>query len=228
MEENDVDLIAPPSAQVTRVHRALALLAPAGPLAMAAWALLVPYAVADAPDVWIPKAAAGVGRLQLAMWMLLVFALTAGVGAIVTGLVARRGSPGLGTAGMALTYVGFAALGFSGAGYDAAAVASRQAGLGQAATERLLAGLDAFQAPALGGAVFVPLMFLGIVLLAVALWRGRQVPRWAAALMPASFPLVMAGGFVAMPVNALGWLLLATGFGAAGAAWVRPRPAPAV
>lgn len=211
---------------ITARH-ALALAAPLGPLAMAVWALSVPYHVADAPAQWIPQAAAGLGRLQLSMWMLLLFALTAGAGAIVTGLVARRGSRRLGTAGLVLAYAGFAALSFSGAGYDAAAVATRQAGLDLAASERVLAEMDTFQAPAVGSAVFIPMMFLGVVLLGIALWRGRGVPRWAAATLLASFPLVMAGGFIAMPVNALGWLMLATGFGAAGLAFVR-EPSPSL
>jgi hypothetical protein len=210
---------APPA--ITPARRALALLAPIGPLVMAGWALTVPYHVADDPAQWIPKAAAGVARLQVSMWMLLAFALTAGAGAIVTGLVARRGSPRLGTAGLVLTYVGFSALSFSGTGYDAAAVASTQAGLDVAAAERILAQMHTFQAPSAGGAVFVPMMFLGVILLAVALWRGREVPRWAALTMLVSFPLVMLGGFVAMPLNSLGWLMLAVGFGAAGIAHLR-------
>ncbi|GAA2875878.1 hypothetical protein [Nonomuraea rubra] len=213
--------IAQASPTVTPARRALALLAPIGPLVMAGWALTVPYQVADGPAQWIPKAAAGVARLQVSMWMLLAFALTAGVGAIVTGLVARRASPRLGTAGLVLTYVGFSALSFSGAGYDAAAVASVRAGLDVAATERILAQMHTFQAPSAGGAVFTPMMFLGVILLAVALWRGREVPRWAVLSLPASFLLVMFGGFIAMPVNALGWLMLAVGFCAAGLAHLR-------
>jgi hypothetical protein len=201
--------------------RWLGYLAPIGPLAMAGWALALPYHVGDATDVWIPKVAESAGRTQLSFWMLLLFALTAGVGAIVTGLVARRGSLRLGTVGMALAFLGFSALSFSGAGYDGAAFAGMRSGLDLAATERLMSEVDTIQAPLVGSMVFMPLMAVGVVLLGVALWRGRTVPRWAAAAVVAAFPIVFAGGVVAMPLNAAGWLLMALGFGAAGVAYAR-------
>jgi hypothetical protein len=97
-----------------------------------------------------------------------------------TGLVARAGSPRVGTAGLVLTFAGFSGLSFSGAGYDAAAIAARQAGLDLATTQKVLERIDALQAPAIGAGVLVPLMFAGVILLGVALWRGRAVPRWAA------------------------------------------------
>jgi hypothetical protein len=207
--------------RVTTTTRWLGYLAPIGPLAMAGWALALPYHVGDPTDVWIPALAANVARAQLSMWMLLLFALTAGVGAIVTGLVARRGSPRLGTVGMALAFVGFSSLSFSGAGYDGAAFAGMRSGLDLVATERLMSEVDKIQAPMIGSMVFMPLMAFGVVLLGIALWRGRTVPRWAAGALVAAFPVVFAGGVVAMPVNAAGWVLMALGFGAAGVAYAR-------
>ncbi|MEV4888134.1 hypothetical protein AB0K48_01930 [Nonomuraea sp. NPDC055795] len=214
----------PSPARTAFARRSLGLLAPIGPLAMAGWSLAVPYGVADEPAVWISKAAAATGRLQVAMWMLLVFALTAGAGAIVTGLVARAGSLRVGTAGMVLAFAGFAGLSFSGAGYDAAAIASRQAGLDLAATQKVLDRIDTFQAPAVGAGSLVLLMFAGVLLLGVALWRGGCVPRWAALSILIAPPVILAGGFAAMPVNALGWALLAAGFAAAGFTFARTRP----
>lgn len=208
-------------APVGTTTRWLGYLAPIGPLAMAGWALAVPYHVGEPTDVWIPKVAENAGRTQLSMWMMLLFALTAGVGAIVTGLVARRGSLRLGTAGMVLAFLGFSALGFSGATYDGAAFAGMRSGLDLAATGRLMSEVDNLQAPTVAGMVFVPLMALGVILLGLALWRGRTVPRWAAGAVVAAFPVVFAGGVVAMPINAAGWVLLALGFGAAGVAYAR-------
>jgi hypothetical protein len=200
-------------------RRALAVLAPVGPLAMAGWALAVPYALTEEPAEWIPKVAGNMGRTELSFWLLLVFAVTAGAGAIVTGMVARRGSLRLGTIGMVLAFAGFSALSFSGAGYDGAAAATINAGLDVPTAENVLREIDSYQATAVGGALFIPLMFIGVLLLGIALWRGRTVPRWAAAALLVAFPIILAGGFVAMAVNALGWLLLAIGFAAAGAAY---------
>jgi hypothetical protein len=202
-------------------RRALAVLAPIGPLVMAGWALAVPYSLTDEPADWIPKLAANMGRTELSFWMLLIFAVTAGAGAIVTGLVARRGSLRLGTIGMVLTFAGFSALSFSGAGYDGAAAATVNAGLDVPTAESVLKEIDAYQATAIGGALFIPLMVVGVLLLGIATWRGRTIPRWAAAVLLAAFPVILVGGFAAMAVNALGWLLLAIGFGAAGVAYAR-------
>jgi hypothetical protein len=202
-------------------RRLLGLLAPVGPVAMAIWALAVPYHVQDEAASWIPAVVQQNGRTQLSMWGLFVFALTAGAGAIITGLVAQRGSRRLATIGMVLTFGGFSALSFNGAAYDGAAAASYKVGNDVATTERVLAELDKFQAPSIGAALFIPLMFIGVLLLGLALWRGRTVPRWAAGALLLAFPAVVAGGFVSMTLNAVGWVLMAIGFGVAGRVFSR-------
>lgn len=208
-------------AAVAAHPRILGYLAPIGPLAMAGWAFALPHQISDASQVWIPKAAAGSDRLQISFIMLLVFAVSALVGAIVTGIEARRASYKIGTAGLVFTFLGFTAVSFSGAGYDAAAVASYRTVNDVAQVEKILAELDSFVAPMLAGAVFVPLMALGVILMGIALWRGRTVPRWAAAAMIVAFPVILAGGAVSTIVNGFGWLLLAIGFWAAGATYAR-------
>lgn len=201
--------------------RWLGYLAPIGPLAMAGWALSVPYFVGEPTDVWVPKVAESLGRTQLSMWMLLLFALTAGTGAIVTGLVARRGSPRLGTAGLVLAFLGTSVMAFGSVGYDGAAAAGVNSGLDVPTVERLLSEMDTLSAPTIGTAVFVPLYAIGVILLGVALWRSRAVPRWAAVALIAAFPVVFGGGAVAMWLNAAGWVLMAVGYGAAGAVYAR-------
>ncbi|WP_106403109.1 hypothetical protein [Actinocorallia populi] len=201
--------------------RILGRLAPLGPLAMAGWALALPYQPADEPEAWIPKAAAATGRLQLTMAMLLLFALTSLAGALVTGLMAREASKKLGTTGFILTFLGFSAVSFGASGYDAAAVASYKTVNDITATEKILDEMEAFSAPMLAGTVFVPLMALGVILMGIAFWRGRTIPRWASAAMLASFPVIMIGGYASTLINALGWLLLAAGFAAAGTAYAR-------
>ncbi|MEV0587203.1 hypothetical protein [Nonomuraea sp. NPDC050310] len=200
-------------AAVAAPPRLTALLPPLGPLAMAGWAFAVPYQLSAPAPVWIPQAAAGTGRLQVAFVMLLLFAVVAVPGAIVLGLRARRASRRTGTAGLVLTVLGFGAAAFSGAGYDATAVAAHRVLGGQVPqVERLLGELDGFAAPLLAGALFVPCMAAGAILMGIAFWRGGGTPRWAAIAMVAAFPVILAGGAVSTLANGCGWLLLATAF----------------
>lgn len=207
-----------------RLLRLAAWIAPIGPLAMAGWSLSVPYDLADPPEVFVPKMADGF-RVELSFWMMLVFVLTIGVGVIMTGLLARRTAPRLGTAGLVLGYLGFTAMGFGGIAYDALAAAPLRAGLDLETIVRILGEADRFTAPMVGSSIFIPLSFLGIVLLGIALWRGRTVPRWAAAVLVASFPVILAGGAFWMPANALGFVMIAIVFGIAGRRFAEPSPA---
>jgi hypothetical protein len=65
----------------------------------------------------------------------------------------------------------------------------------------------------------MPIMAAGVIILGVALWRGRAVPRWAAIVLVAAFPVIFVGGLVSMMINAAGWLLLAVGFAVVGRAF---------
>jgi hypothetical protein len=198
-----------------RLLRTVAWIAPIGPLAMAGWSLSVPYDLADPPEVFVAKMA-DVFRVELSFWMMFVFVLTIGVGVIMTGLLARRTAPRLGTIGLVLAYLGFAAMGFGGIAYDALAAAPLRAGLDVETILRILGAADQFTAPMIGGMVFIPMSFVGILLLGIALWRGRAVPRWAAVVLLAAFPVILAGGAAWMPANAAGFVMIAIVFGIAG------------
>lgn len=213
----------PRTAEVTSdpLRRLVAWVAPVGPLAMAGWSLSIPYDLTDAPAAYIPKLAND-ARVELAFWMMLAFVLTIGVGVIVTGLVARRGSPRLGTVGLVLAYLGFSAMGFGGIAYDGIAAASVRAGLDVGTIEDILHQADTFTAPMVGGMIFIPMSFIGTLLLGIALWRGRAVPRWAAALLIVAFPVILAGGAFLMTANALGFVMVAAAFAVAGREFARP------
>ncbi|WTW98415.1 hypothetical protein OG216_36025 [Streptomycetaceae bacterium NBC_01309] len=133
--------------------RMIAWIAPIGPLAMAGWAFTIPNQTSDEPRVWIPESAAATGRLQLAMVLLLLSALTATAGTLVTGLMARRASRRLGTTGLVLTSLGFTTVAFGGAGYDATAVATYKTVNDTAVTERTLDEYESFIAPMLATAM---------------------------------------------------------------------------
>jgi hypothetical protein len=68
---------------------------------------------------------------------------------------------------------------------------------------------------------------LGLVLLAVALWRAGSVPRWAAACLAVS-PFLEIGGQAAgvRAVGVVAYLLLMAAFGACAAAILRPAGSP--
>jgi hypothetical protein len=204
------------------LRRLAAWIAPVGPLAMAGWSLAVPYDLADPQEVFIAKMADDV-RVELSFWAMLVFALTIGVGVVVTGLVARRGAPRLGTVGLVTAWLGFAAMGFAGIAYDALAAAPLRAGLDVETITGILAEADKFTAPMIGGIIFIPMSFLGTILLGIALWRTRAVPRWASAILIAAFPVILAGGAFLMAVNAFGFVMIAVAFGMAGRAFATPE-----
>lgn len=208
---------APPSTAVTTdpLHRLMAWVAPLGPLAMAGWSLSIPYDLADDKPTFISSLEDD-ARVELSFWMMLLFVLTIGVGVIVTGLVARRGSPRLGVVGMVLAYLGFSAMGFGGIAYDAIAASALRAGLDVDTVEGILEQADTFTAPMIGGMIFIPLSFIGTLLLGIALWRGHSVPRWAAGLLVAAFPVILAGGAFLMAANAAGFVIIATAFAVAG------------
>jgi hypothetical protein len=69
--------------------------------------------------------------------------------------------------------------------------------------------------------VFLVGHVLGLILLAVALWRARAVPVWAAACLGASPILEIVGSAGLKPVGALAYLLLMVAFGACAITLVR-------
>jgi hypothetical protein len=62
---------------------------------------------------------------------------------------------------------------------------------------------------------------LGLILLAVALWRAGSVPRWAAVCLGLSPILELAGGAGLRPAGVLAYLLLMAAFGACAVALAR-------
>lgn len=198
-----------------RLLRLVAWAAPIGPLAMAGWSLSIPYELSDSTEIFISKMDDTM-RVQLAFWMMLIFVMTIGIGVIATGLLARRGAPRLGTTGLVMAYLGFSAMGFGGIAYDALAAAPLAAGVDVETITQILEEADKFTAPIVGGIIFIPFSFIGMVLLGIALWRTRAVPRWAASLLVVAFPVILFGGFAFMPLNALGFVLIGVAFGVAG------------
>jgi hypothetical protein len=219
---------------VTRQHagfdrRALAVIMPIGPLAIAIVRGILPYYTTDSNTTLATQAAAHQGTEGLVVWLTFIAMLTLIPGVITVGMLARRGAPRLGTIGLVLSFAAFMSLFWSTvAGSDNVALGAARIGLSPALTGRLLDSIGAVPAIGLGTNLFVAGHILGLVLLGIALWRGRVLPSWAALMIAASqiLHLIFA---VIVPVHALdgvAWGLTAVGFAAAALVLVR-EPAAA-
>jgi hypothetical protein len=112
------------------------------------------------------------------------------------------------------------------AGSDNVALGAAHAGMRPAATGALLTSIGKIPPIELAVNIFVLGHIAGLLLLAVALWRGRVVPAWAALLLGGSQILHFVFAVI-IPVHALdglAWGLTAVSFAAAAVAFVRePR-----
>lgn len=202
---------------------ALAIVMPIGPLAIAAVRGILPYRTLDTPAVTAAKIAAHQGTESLVIWLIFVALLTLIPGVIAVGMIARRGAPRLGTAGLVLSYPAFMCLFWAIPVTDTAGLAAARTGMTPAATGRLLTVLGNIHPVGLATGIFVFGHIIGIALLGIALWRGRVIPAWAGLLLAASqFLHLLFAVFV--PNHALdgaAWGLTAIGFAAAAVALIR-------
>ncbi len=214
-------------AQTSRGRIALAVTTPVGPLAMAGWAVSTPYD----PASDIPASAAAIAADPVGAQWGLLFLIVAGVfGAIaslVVGAAIRRGAPHLGAVATALTFVGFCVAAYPG---PVAAVAAAPA-VGLVGDDLLtfIGGIDGQVQGSVINVLFVTLP-AGILLLGIAALvasRRHAYLLWAAIVLVAAIPLVMLGGFIAGWALAIGWVVVAVGFGAGGWQYATGTPAAA-
>jgi len=203
---------------------ALAVLMPIGPLAIAVVRGILPYYTTDSNTVMAAKVAAHQSTEAAVIWLTFIALLTLVPGAIALGMLARRHSPRLGTAGLVLACAAFLCLFWSTvAGSDNIALGAARIGMRPGTTGALLTSIGKIPPIGLAVNVFVLGHIVGLVLLGIALWRGRAVPAWAALLLAASqiLHLVFA---VIVPVHLLdgcAWGLTAVAFAAAAVAFTR-------
>src|ERR1700744_164005 len=174
------DSVSRPRAGFDR--RALAVIMPIGPLAIAIVRGILPYNTNDSNTTVAAQVAAHQGTENLVVWLTFIAMLTLIPGVITVGLMARRGAPRLGTAGLVLGFPPFLDLFLAAvAGSDNVALAAARIGISPALTGRLLDSMGAVTAIGLGSDLFVAGHILGLVLIGIALWRGRVLATWAAA-----------------------------------------------
>jgi hypothetical protein len=209
---------------------ALAILTPIGPLAIAIVRGILPYFTTDSNTAMAAKVAAHQGVESAVVWLTFVALLTLIPGVIALGLLARRHAPRLGTAGLVLAFAAFMSLFWSTvAGSDNVALGAARIGLNPAVTGKLIDSMGAI--PAIGFASWLfPLgHILGLILLGIALWRGRAIPAWAALLIACSqiLHLVFAVIVPNHALDGLSWGLTAVGFAVAALAFMRePASSP--
>lgn len=209
-------------------RRALAILIPIGPLAIAIVRGILPYYTTDSNTVMAAKVAAHQGAETAVIWLTFAAMLTLVPGVIAVGMLARRHAPRLGTTGLVLAIAGFLSLFWSTvAGSDNVALGAARLGMRPAVTGTLLTSMGHIVPIGLASDIFVLGHVFGLILLGIALWRGRVVPAWAGLLLAASQVLHVVFAIV-VPVHALdglAWGLTTVGFAAAAVALIRePRP----
>jgi hypothetical protein len=199
----------------------LALLIPAGPLAVAVLRGILPYRTTDSMTTMASGVAAHQGAEQAVLWLSMAAALTLVPGTIAIGVMAVRGARRLGTVATILAVAGFSSLPGVIAP-DEAALTGTRAGLSPAAVGHLLDQVNSEPAVALAGVVFVLGHVLGVLLLGVALWRAGVIPAWAGLVLAVSQPLhaVFAVGIPNHVLDACAWGLTALGYAVAARALV--------
>jgi hypothetical protein len=207
-------------------RRALAVLMPVGPLAIAVVRAILPYNTTDSNATMAAKVAEHQGVEGVVIWLTFVALLTLIPGVIALGLLARRHAPRLGTTGLVLAFAGFTSLFWSTvAGSDTVALGAAHIGMRPALTGKLLDSIGAIPAIGLASTLFEVGHIVGLVLLGAALWRGRVLPAWAALMIAVSQPLHLVFAVIT-PVHALdglAWGLTAVGFAAAAVVLMRER-----
>jgi len=197
---------------------ALAILMPIGPLAIAIVRGILPYFTTDSNTVMAAKVAAHQGAETAVIWLTFVAMLTLVPGVIALGMLARRGSPRLGTTGLVVATAAFGSLFWSTvAGSDNVALGAARIGIRPGTTGALLDSMGRILPIGLGSDIFVAGHIIGLVLLGIALWRGRVVPAWAALLIAISQVLHFVFAVI-VPNHVLdgcAWGLTTVGFAAA-------------
>lgn len=155
-----------------------ALLVAIGPAAIAILRFILPYNTTDGSSAMARKVIAHPSKESAVIWLGLVAVFAMVPTVLWIGRVARRGSPRLAAAAVALMVPGYLALG-GVLTSDVLLWAGAKAGTSSADLARAYDHLH--PAVYVAEAVFVIGHVLGTVLLGLSLWRTPGVPQWVAA-----------------------------------------------
>jgi hypothetical protein len=203
----------------------LAIGAPIAAIYLAVMRYLLPFNTLDDARTAFDKLVAAPTFDAAQLWggpLVAPFVL-AGVLAVLW--VSRRRSPVLTTVAGVLCVLGYAALVSGG---SPATVIVSEVAAGRVDPEvgyRLSAATNALAQPTAAVSIFVIGHLLGTVLLGIALWRSRRVPRWIALALTVSQPVHLLAAMTGNhPLDLIAWGVTAFGFGTAGLAALRVHP----
>jgi hypothetical protein len=207
-----------------------AVLLPIGPAAVAVLRFMLPYDTVDDSTTIAAKVIADPGAESLVIWLGFVAALTLVPAVLWLARFTRRSAPRLTVAAVLLLVPAYLMLSWVVASDLLLYYGART---GMDATT--LAALSEHTHPAAAAAdvIFVAGHVAGTVLLGLAMWRVRSIPRWAAVATVIAQPLHFVAAVIVAshPLDLVAWGLNAIGFAAAGVAIARQndndRPQPA-
>lgn len=196
---------------------AAVVIAFAGPLSIGLVRGILPYDTVDDPTTIVEKITANPATQNAVLWLVYLALLTLPLGVVITGWLAMRVRPVLGTIAAATAWIGFLTV-FALSGTDQIALAASEAGLPVSTAVTVSTAAEALPPGMVGAAVFVIGHILGAILLGVALWR--VIPKWAALALIVSQPLhlLFAVGYPNHVLDAVAWSLTGVGFAAAALA----------
>ncbi|MEZ0580044.1 DUF4386 family protein [Nocardioides sp. MH1] len=198
----------------------LALLLPVGPAAIALLRYLIPYDTTDSSTEIAHEIAQHQTAENVAVWFGFIGMLALVPAVLAVGKVARRESPRLAAAGVALLVPGYLVIGWLVAS-DAAALFAVRKGLPADVVADAYA--DLHPSALIAGGVFVVGHVVGTVLLGCALLRGTAVPRWAAIVVVVAQPLHFVAAVIVSShtLDLVAWGGNAVGFAVVAGAMLR-------
>lgn len=197
-----------------------ALLIPLGPVAVAVLRFVLPYFTADDPAAIVHKVIAHPGEQSLVLWLGFVAVLTLVPAVLWVARLTRRRAPGTTAAALLLAVPGYLSLSWL-AGSDVLLWIGAREGVDPGILVRMYEAAHPTSNIAAG--LFVLGHVLGTLLLGIAMWRSRTVPRWAAVMTIVSQPLHFVAAVIVLSpsLDLIAWGMNAVGFAAAAIAVLR-------
>ena len=188
-----------------------ALIIPIGPAAVALLRYVLPYNTTDNEATVVEKVLADPGRQSLVLWLGFVAILTLVPGAIWVGRLTSIRAPRLTAVALLLLVPGYLALPWIGA-TDLMTWMGADIGLDAGTLTRLTSAVH--PTTDIAGLLFVGGHVIGTVLLGLAMWASKAVPRWAAVLTMISQPLHFVAAVIVTshPLDLAAWGMQAVGF----------------
>jgi multisubunit Na+/H+ antiporter MnhB subunit len=192
----------------------IAIALPIGPLGVTIMRGFLPYWTSDDSQVITEKIAAHQDVMNALSWVMLICFPPLLLGMLVLGYVARRGAPVLATLGAGLSFVAYANSGAAG-NSDYTALTMFRDGFDVATVHRVVEASYAHPISTVSGMFWVIGHIVGMILLGIALYRSRVVPRWVGVALAVSQPIHLISAII-VPSRlldvTLGWGLTTLGF----------------